>query len=447
MTSIRRRLLVWLCGGLLLVFLIASLTVYRAARSEANELFDYELQQIAATLPRAIVPPGDGKIHDNKLDTFSDDLIVIQTWDANGYSTYVSAQEFSSFPYHDGLRDEHAHGSEWRIYGMHQANRLVQISQPIAVRRTIAARIAWRTVWPLLALLPVTAVLIWFLVGRGLKPVSLLSESLELRSANTLAPILMTPGMPIELKPLAIALNHLLARLDLAQQAQRTFVADAAHELRTPLTALKLQLQLAERDGAFERHPQLLYKLDERLNRTIHLVQQLLTLAREDSSQGAKRVPINMSEIAAQVVSDFSLQAEQRRIDLGLILTPAAGVPGRFVIEGEPHALAIMLSNLVANAVNHVSAGGHIDVHLHSSGVDLSLEVMDDGPGIAQAELGRVMDRFFRGEHTLGVGSGLGLAIASRIAEKHGATLSLMNRHDADHGLSARIFNLKLNEA
>ena len=439
MTSIRRWLLAWLCGGLLLVFVIASLTVYRAARTEANELFDYELQQIAVSLPRAIVPAPGGKINDHKLDTFSDDRIVVQTWDEDGYSTYVSAQEFSSFPFHDGLRDATAHGAEWRIYGLHQANRLVQISQPIAVRRALAARLAWRTVWPLWALLPLTALLIWYLVGRGLRPVSLLSESLEQRSAHTLTPIDMTPDMPLELKPLAIALNHLLSRLDIAQQAQRVFVADAAHELRTPLTALKLQLQLAERDGAFERHPHLLHKLDERLNRTIYLVQQLLTLAREDSNQDARMLPVDLAEIARQAVGDFSLQAEQSQIDLGLIITPADSAATSFVIDGESAALAIMLSNLIANAINHVPIGGHIDVRLQANDTQVVLEVLDDGPGIAQAELGRVLDRFFRGEHTRSVGSGLGLAIANRIAQKHGATLTLGNRCDGQSGLSAGV--------
>lgn len=444
MRSIRRRLLVWLCAGLLLVFVLGSAAVYRSARTEANELFDYELQQIAVSLPQTGDAPRNGTIHDDKLARFSDDLIVVQTWDESGYATYVSTQEFSSFPYQDGLRDAHTHGSEWRVYGMRQANRLIQISQPIAVRRAMAAKLAWRTVWPLLALLPFAALLVWFLVGRGLRPVDLISASLARRSAHALTPIEIGENTPRELLPLTLALNDLLGRLDLAQQAQRTFVADAAHELRSPLTALKLQLQLAQRDRVFDAHPELLRKLDERLNRTINLVQQLLTLARADANCEPQLIPVDLAVLARQVVGDFSPQAEYRQIDLGLSLVEADGNAPHFIVAGEPHTLAIMLSNLVANAVNHVSIGGRIDVRLQADGHNLAIEIVDDGPGIPEAELGRVMDRFFRGEHTRGIGSGLGLAIANRIAEKHGATLSLANRRDKESGLQVRIINLQL---
>jgi len=164
-----------------------------------------------------------------------------------------------------------------------------------------------------------------------------------------------------------------------------------------------------------------------------------LTLAREDSNQDARMLPVDLAEIARQAVGDFSLQAEQSQIDLGLIITPADSAATSFVIDGESAALAIMLSNLIANAINHVPIGGHIDVRLQANDTQVVLEVLDDGPGIAQAELGRVLDRFFRGEHTRSVGSGLGLAIANRIAQKHGATLTLGNRCDGQSGLSAGV--------
>jgi two-component system OmpR family sensor kinase len=236
-------------------------------------------------------------------------------------------------------------------------------------------------------------------------------------------------GVPVEIRPLVDALNDLLRRLNDASQAQRIFVADAAHELRTPLTALKLQLQVARRDGALQGDGQTLERLEGRLNRIIHLAHQLLAMAREDANRAASMTPVSLRRLAERSVSDLSLLAEAKHIDLGLE-ERTRDRSDDYVVMGDEHALGILLNNLVDNAIRHTPEGGKVDVILARDTQGVGVEVIDTGTGIAPDELDRVFDRFYRGTGAQGSGSGLGLAIASSIAGRHGATLNVSNRDD-----------------
>lgn len=166
------------------------------------------------------------------------------------------------------------------------------------------------------------------------------------------------------MRPLVDALNGLLARLNEASHAQRTFVADAAHELRTPLAALKLQIQGAIGDGSLQVDAATLAKIDGRLNRLIHLAQQQLSMAREDAAREAAIAPMSLRTLCEARVSDFSLLAEARLIDLGLELENAHSEDDAFTIMGDMHALAVLVNNLIDNAIRHTPHGGRVDVTL-----------------------------------------------------------------------------------
>jgi two-component system OmpR family sensor kinase len=252
--------------------------------------------------------------------------------------------------------------------------------------------------------------------------------------------------VPVEIRPLVDALNDLLERLNAASKAQRTFVADAAHELRTPLTALKLQLQAAKRDALAESETRAIERLEGRVNRIIHLAQQLLSMAREDAQHEKSMIPVSLRRVAEQSVSDLSLLAEAKQIDLGLDARNPAGTGSAsdaYSVLGDEQALGILLNNLVDNAIRYTPPGGRVDVVLMRDAVTgrVSLEVADTGPGIASDELKRVFDRFYRGSSVKERGSGLGLAIASSIALRHGAALAASNRTDGP-GLSIRLNQL-----
>jgi len=199
--------------------------------------------------------------------------------------------------------------------------------------------------------------------------------------------------------------------------------------LRTPLTALKLQLQAARRDGTLQGEGQTLERLEGRLNRIIHLAHQLLAMAREDANRAAAVAPMSLRRLAERSVSDLSLLAEAKRIDLGLE-ERSRDASDDYVVLGDEHSLGILLNNLIDNAIRHTPEGGRVDVILTRDGQGVGVDVVDTGTGIAPDELDRVFDRFYRATGAQGSGSGLGLAIASSIAGRHGATLDVRNRED-----------------
>ncbi|WP_321799485.1 ATP-binding protein [Caballeronia sp. J97] len=442
MTSIRRWLLGWLICGLGVACLIAGIGIFSAARLEAGELFDYELRTVALSLPQNIGAEDVALGRNPELHGIADDRLVIDIWDRTGRLVYHSPHEPALPRFGVGFQSVEREGYLWRAFGVAQPERFVQVAQPYFIRDDLALSLALRTIWPLALLIPVLVVIVLVVVARGLSPVRWVSQALAARSPESLEPIAFDKPMPDELRPLVNALNDLLVRLGEASHAQRAFVADAAHELRTPLTALKLQIQGAIGDGSLQVDGATLAKIDGRLNRLIHLAQQLLSMAREDAAREAAIAPMSLRMLCESRVSDFSLLAEARSIDLGLELEHARDDHDAFVVMGDTHALAVLVNNLLDNAIRHTPHGGRVDVTLRRETEGIALTVLDSGPGIPDSEIERVCDRFYRCIGTTGHGSGLGLAIALRVAQRHHATLEIMNRDDAS-GLVVSVRGLR----
>ena len=428
MTSIRRWLLGWLICGLAAASGIAAFGIFHTAREEANELFDYELRTVALSLPSNLETAATIDRPSSEFEGISDDRILIEIWDEAGRLIYHSRSSPVLARLPAGIRTIERGESHWRVLGLQQPNRFVQVAQPVSVREALALHLALHTLWPLGVLMPVTIVLVLFVVARGLAPIGGLSRWLATRSFDSLEPLRLDGRVPVEIRPLVDALNDLLQRLNAASQTQRTFIADAAHELRSPLAALKLQLQAATNNGTLKDDGQTIERIDTRLNRLIRLVQQLLTLAREDAHPASETVSvISLRRTGEQAVSDFSLLAEQRQIDLGLEFRHPVTQDTRCDVLADPHGLSVLLNNLIDNAIRYTPPGGKVDVVLCLAAERLGFDVVDTGPGIPERELERVLDRFYRGEHTKGTGSGLGLAIAARIAQRQRLQITLAN--------------------
>jgi len=205
-----------------------------------------------------------------------------------------------------------------------------------------------------------------------------------------------------------------------ALQAQRDFTADAAHELRSPLTALSLQVQLLERAHDATGRAAALAELRGGIARAVHLVDQLLKLARLGPEVGSATEPVRLAELAARVLAEHAPLATAKAIDLGL-----GEVDPGLSVRGDPAGLRLLLSNLVGNAVRYTPDGGRVDVSVLAEGPQAWLVVSDTGPGIPADERGRVFDRFYRRPGETAEGSGLGLAIVRAVADRHGADVRL----------------------
>lgn len=422
MSSIRRTLLVWLLAGLAVIALAASAATYVAARREIGSLLDLQLKQLAYSTRIDDLLRGQRAGFDNPdvLPGTGITELVTQIWDRDGVLVYWTQPGMGlPVPVREGYSTVNRNGRVWRVYTMVHGSHALQIAQPQDERDALATQTALRTLIPFAALMPIFGVLIWLGVGTGLRPLESLSRAVGKRRPDAMAPIDET-GLPGELRPLGASLNGLLARLSDALSAQRRFTADAAHELRTPLAALTLQLDLARRSGTPGELVASLADLEAGVARASHVVEQLMTLARvEPEALALQKSRCDLVAIAKDAIVARASLAERKKIDLGLARADVASV------DGDPAALAILLSNLVDNALRYTPPGGRIDVSVSCPDGVPVLEVADTGPGIPAAERERVFDRFYRGAHADEPGSGLGLSIVKRIADAHGATIAL----------------------
>jgi two-component system, OmpR family, sensor kinase len=418
--SIRRQLIVALLGTIAVAVLAAAYGSYRLARAEIDEVFDYHLKQIALTLrdhPQQSTDPLPAA--DDQLD------FVIQIFTRDGSRLYAS-HSHASLPGHaqTGFSTVDTDEGRWRVYAIQRSDQFVQVAQPTRVRKEAAATAALRTVLPFLALLPVLGALIWWTVGIGLAPLDQIAREVKSRDAARLEPLPLT-GVPGEARPLIDALNDLLKRRSAALAAQRAFIADAAHEMRTPLTALQLQATLIERAASDADRADAVADLKRGLARASHVVQQLLTLAREEPGGGAppSSARVDLVNLAAMATADYALLAETRGIDLGLGESVASAP-----VTGDAAALRTLIANLVENAIRYTPGPGRVDIAVTLEATGPLLAVSDSGPGIPAEERERVFDRFYRrseASEAAEPGSGLGLAIVRTIAERHGAAVEL----------------------
>jgi len=418
--SLRTRLLWFLLAAILVTALVQALTAYRTARAEADDIFDYHMQQMAMSLRGGLPVSGGGATGAQGLDEENFDF-VIQIWTADGLRVFESAAR-AQLPQRAvlGFSDVKAHGATYRVFSLQSRSQVIQVAQDMAARRQMASKLALRTVLPIAVMAPLLMFVVWWVVSASLAPVSRVRRQVAERQADDLTEV-SEDGLPEEIRPLVHELNLLFRRVRQAFDAQKSFVADAAHELRSPLAALKLQAQGLQRAGDDATREMAVSRLTAGIDRATRLVEQLLVLARQQAiaTAGAAPEPVELAEVARLAVMDATASAQARRIDLGLGRGDAA------VLDGHPEALRILLRNLLDNAVKYTPPGGTVDLEVRNEADVMRLSVEDSGPGIPEQDRERVLARFYRVAGTEAVGSGLGLAIVRSIAELHGATLSL----------------------
>lgn len=424
-TSIRRRLLAYLSGGLLALWLATALASAAVALHEINEIADSQMSQLARSLmqvPQAAagstadLPPAGGAESSNN---------GFAIWDKHG--TLLLADRYGReipFQTASGFHNNRAawQGSAWRYLYLHDehSGRTVAVSQRLKERLSTLTNALWVQLALTFLSLPLLLWLIARGIRRGLTPLDLLAGELAARNAQSLQPV--SEQVPAETLPLVQSLNALLARVAESLAREQRFTADAAHELRSPLAALKVQAEVLamSSDEAEQQHH--LGNIHESIDRANRLTEQLLTLARLDPMQALPDAqPIDWQRSAHQALQSVNLQAREKRVQLKLEC--ACGFGQVFPPLGNEVLLQLMLRNLLDNAIRYSPPNSHVTLTLDANG----LSVCDEGPGIAAEHLPRIRERFYRPPGQSQQGSGLGLSIVERIADLHGLRLDLVN--------------------
>jgi two-component system sensor histidine kinase TctE len=301
---------------------------------------------------------------------------------------------------------------------------LLQVAETLNKRETLVREALWAVIVPLLFLILLAGASVWIGVSRSLSPLEQLRDAISNRSHLDLSSI-QEKSAPREVQPLLRAINDLMQRLSQVLLVQRHFIADAAHQLRTPLAGLTTQTDLALRQTEPEALQHTLGQIRAGVERTNHLVHQLLALARAEAGPNTalKLEPLDLNELASMLTAEWVPHAIRKQIDLGY------DGPGKPVaISGEVLLFRVMLANILDNAIRYTPQGGKITVHLVAGKKPL-LTVEDSGPSIPPKERERVFERFYRLSDNDESGSGLGLAIVREITRTHGARVWL---EDAD---------------
>lgn len=419
--SLRRRLLLTVMGVSVSLWLVSLGIVIGVAWMATSEVFDDALEegsrlvlQLSASDVRGATPQALRSERGEALKLRMYHQLVRA--DGRVMLRAEDAPETAFVPRAAGLKgyvNVRVDGALWRVHiRQGQGGVSAQVAQPMEERLELLEDMAESLAWPALALLALLGVLSWALIRRLLRPLEQAAQGIAAKSEHDLSPV-DAQGQPREMQPMVLALNRLLARLDVALASERRFTADAAHELRTPLAAVRMRVQLIERERQLpDAH---LQHLRADVDRCTGLVESLLALARlEPQARPPVCETVNLHELLDSLESAASAW-------------PANGVRRELAVpelKAVPALLASALRNLIDNAVRY--GPPDVQVWLQScvradGGVRLS--VRDDGPGVTAADRARLGERFFRVLGSGRTGNGLGLSIVSRIAALHGATL------------------------
>ncbi|MFM0053798.1 ATP-binding protein [Caballeronia grimmiae] len=329
-------------------------------------------------------------------------------------------------------------GTRWHSLALTdgKTGRTVRLVLPALTNSNFETGTPMRLARPALVTLPLLAVLVWLSIGRSLLPLTSLVAAIRSRDASRLEPIEMTEVVR-EVRPLVDSINKLLAKLSATFDRERAFTSQAAHELKTPLAAIKVQAQvalLAENDLDLRKA---LHGVIEGVDRSAHLAQQMLLLARLDDQTTADVAMINLGELVRAVLAERSAEFKERQLAVSVF----AG--GASLARADPSLVRIALNNLLDNALKYVQPAGKVELRILENADATFLEVVDDGPGVLPEEQERLVDRFFRGANAKASGTGLGLSIVARIASFLDATLAFSDGLDR-RGLSVRMTFPKL---
>jgi two-component system sensor histidine kinase QseC len=358
--------------------------------------------------------------------------VAFQVWKADGAlmerTSNAPMQPFAQGV--TGYADAIAEGRDWRVLVLwDDAHAItVQVGEPYDVLNQVTRWMFWQNLKAMGISLFASLVLLWLGLRYGLSPLRAVAADVAARGDERLDPIPI-PGVPAEVRPLTDAVNALLRRLEDTLARERRFTSDCAHEVRAPLAGIKLQVQIALTSPDESERRCVLQQVLQAVNSASHLVEQLLILSRCDpTAAGLPIAVLDLRYVARLVLADLAPAAADKDIEIAL-------QGPETLVRGNAEALAILLRNLLENAIRYTPPGGKVTVGVQP-GDEPALTVEDNGPGIPAAERERVFERFYRmpGAHV--PGCGLGLSIVQRVAQVHHARVVLT---EAEPGRGLRV--------
>lgn len=433
--SLKRQLLLWLLLPQLVLWLVGGALTYRIALSYAEKGVDQSLTQSVRSLARQVKPVGSGLLID--FPRAAQDIIE---QDPKDRVSYMVSSPPGSFLLGNGtlpapspgarpvtgepfLYNVSRDGKPMRVasldinYGETQAPQRmrVQVAKSLETQKRIAAELVADILGPLLLLGAVLSVLVYGGISRGLSPLTRLQTQLGVRREHSLAalsPIEMTQA-PQEVHALAGAMNQLLSAVRRSLGQEKRFLSDAAHQLRTPLAGLISQTELALAESDPQALRARLSKVLAGAQRSAHLVNQLLSLARNEAD--VRLQTLDLAALARNVAREWTPRALAAGVDLGY------EGEASLMVDGEKLLLCEALSNLLDNALRYAGAHSVVTLRVMRRDDRAVMEVEDNGPGLSAPDLGHVFERFWRASELPG-GCGLGLAIVAEIARRHGGS-------------------------
>ena len=412
--SLQKRLIIYISLFSLVLGCILIFAAYRIALEEINEVLDKQMQSLAERIAENHPRPLQSQIDLEKQ--YSEEDLFVDIWSYANTATPLHPQNVLVAPVKKaGFYKHQTPYGTWLTYIIPSDQLQIQVSQQQNVRQELALELAGNMFLPYVLFLPFAVFGLGWMIRKNFQPLHDFKTELASRKAQELKPIEMK-DYPLELEPTIQEMNHLFGRISLAQQEQRQFVADSAHELRTPLTALNLQLQIL-----LQQFPQSdsLHNLSQGVLRMQHLVNQLLSLAKQDASdsltESAQMLSLNQMTVAC--IEQLIQLALQKEIDLGVEQQQ------ELLIQGQASALHSIIYNLIDNAIKYTPKGGVINVSIFQQGQQAVLQIEDSGAGIDPAQFAQIRQRFYRIHNHAEIGSGLGLSIVDKATERLGGTL------------------------
>jgi len=428
-SSIKTQLIRRIFFPILLLFVVVGGVALFSADDEIGEVTDAQLAHSAKILlqlaeyeaNRHSLEKVELGTEQPKLIHSYEDNLIFRLWKEDHLILQSNGSErFKDLDVSTGFSDQTIAGDLWRfLVFLDQASGIkVEIAEKNTVRDELVTNILVGFLIPLSIFIPLLLFIVWLAIHKGFNRLVTISQTVDQRESNDFTEIDLG-GVPQEIQPLIKALNRLFQRIENSFDRERAFTDNAAHELRTPLAAMKTQTQVLLLK--LENQPEYRESLDNlhaTIDRAAHMVEQLLSFSRLQTVNTKFEI-VNFSEITEETLRYITPSALEKGVNIEADLVPDVK------LRGDANAFAVMIRNLVHNAIKYTPEHGHINLSLGVEDQQVILRVTDTGPGIKGDKKERVFERFYRINKNDGIGSGLGLSMVKWVCDVHGAKIVL----------------------